>query len=263
MFIVWGKKRIERKQGMVAGFCPICREVRAFQLFRVGLATHVYYVSFGEGKLAGHMIRCNDCGVELAVDPTRYATTEKDPRVSLETLIRNTFPRVREAYAERLELETQIKRTRSALSADQRKQFLMEPFALLNALVEKRFANSTQMDKQSGLGCLGTVLVGAGLFFASLAFSGPVQDRILLCAAVLAGIGTIYTFAQLHFAPGRFFRAHILPSLVKSLKPLEPTREELAACLDRCRVLGLKIGKVTKLDELWKPLERRMAGYDT
>src|SRR6266581_5496821 len=128
MFIVWGKKRVERKQGIVADFCPICREVRAFQLIRVGLATHVYYVSAGEGKLAGHMIRCNECGVELAVDPTRYATTQKDPRVGLEALIRDTFPRLRESYAERLELETRIKRTRSALSADQHKQFLIEPF---------------------------------------------------------------------------------------------------------------------------------------
>jgi len=35
MFIVWGKKRVERKQGMVADFCPICREVRAFTLIRL------------------------------------------------------------------------------------------------------------------------------------------------------------------------------------------------------------------------------------
>lgn len=262
MFIVWGKKRIERKQGKVADFCPICREVRAFQLIRVGLATHVYYVSFGEGKLAGYTIRCNECGVELAVEPTRYATAEKDPRVDLEVLIRDTFPRLREAYAERLELEARIKRTRSALSAEQHQQFLLEPFALLNPLVEQRFANSTQMDRQSGLGCLGTVLAGGGLFFAAMAFRGPVQDRILVGAAILAGIGTIYTLVQLHLGPKRYFKAQVLPSLVKCLKPLEPTREDLAACLERSKTLGLRIGKITRLDEVWAPLERRMAGYD-
>ena len=99
MFIVWGKKRVERNQGLVADFCPICREVRAFQLIRVGLASHVYYVSFGEGKLAGHIIRCNECRVKLAVDPTRYATTEKDARVGLEVLLGGTFPKLREVYA--------------------------------------------------------------------------------------------------------------------------------------------------------------------
>ena len=262
MFIVWGKKRVERKQGMVADFCPICREVRAFTLIRVGLAGHIYYVSFGQGKLAGHIIRCDTCGVALRADPTRFATAEKDPRIDLETLIRQTFPRLRETYAERLALEQRIKRTRSALTAEQHKEFLMEPFALLNPVVEQRFAKSTQMDKQSGIGCLGTMLVGGGLFFGSMAFHGTTQDRILICAAILFGIGTIYTFVQLHFGPKRFFRAHVLPSLVKSLKPLEPTREDLAACLERCQTLGLKIGKVAKLDEVWQPLERQMAGFN-
>ena len=90
MFIVWGKKRIERKQGMVADFCPICREVRAFTLIRVGLADHIYYVSFGEGKLVGYIVRCDTCGVALGVEPTRFATSEKDSRIELAILIRNT-----------------------------------------------------------------------------------------------------------------------------------------------------------------------------
>ena len=137
----------------------------------------------------------------------------------------------------------------------------MEPFALLNPAVEERFASSTQMDKQSGLGCLGTLVVGGGLFFGAMAFRGPSQDRILVAAAVLFGIGTIYTFVQMHLGPKRFFRAQLLPPLIKSLKPLEPTREDLAACLERCRSLGLKIGKVVKVDEIWVPLERRMAGF--
>ena len=53
-----------------------------------------------------------------------------------------------------------------------------------------------------------------------------------------------------------------LIDLGKSLKPLEPTREDLAGCLERCQTLGLKIGKVAKLDEVWQPLERQMAGFN-
>src|SRR5438876_12363312 len=90
MFIVWGKKRTERKQGRVADFYPICREIRAFTLIRVGLAGHIYYVSFGEGKLVGYIVRCDTCGVALGVEPTRFATSEKDSRIELEILIRNT-----------------------------------------------------------------------------------------------------------------------------------------------------------------------------
>lgn len=263
MFIVWGTKRVERKLGMVADFCPICREVRAFQLIRVGLASHVYYVSFGEGQLAGHIIHCCECGVNLGVNPTRYAKTETDSRVSLEALIRDTFPNLREINAARLELEAKVKRTRSSLSADEYRRLLMEPFALLNPQVEQRFAKSTEMDKQSGIGCLGTLLIGAALFFGSLKFSGPVQDKILLAALIFVAIGTIYTFVQMHLGPRRFFRAKILPMLVKSLKPLQPTREELADCMERCKTLGLRIGKIAKVDELWARLERILAGFDT
>ena len=263
MFIVWGTKRTERNQGLVADFCPICRDLRPFQLIRVGLASHVYYVSFGEGKLAGYLIRCTDCGVDLGTQPTRYSTVEKDSRVSLEVLVRDTFPRLREAYAERLELESRIKRTRSALTGDDYRRFLMEPFALLNPLVEKRFANSTQMDKPAGIGCLGTLLLGGAIFFGSMKFSGPTQDKILIAALIVVVIGTIYTFVQMHLGTGRFFRSKILPTLVKALKPLEPTREDLADCVGRCKTLGMKIGKVAKVEEVWTRLERSIAGFDT
>jgi hypothetical protein len=139
----------------------------------------------------------------------------------------------------------------------------MEPFSLLNPQVEQRFAKSTEMDKQSGIGCLGTLLVGAALFFGSLKFSGPPQDKILLTALIFVVIGTIYTFVQMHLGPGRFFRAKTLPLLVKSLKPLQPTREDLAECIERCKTLGLRIGKMAKVDELWARLERSLAGFDT
>src|SRR6266542_4248609 len=101
MFIVWGTKRVERKQGNIADLCPICREIRSFQLVRVGLASHVYYISFGEGKLAGYIIRCDACGVILDVDPTRYGSTAKDARSDVVALVRDTFPNLREVCADR------------------------------------------------------------------------------------------------------------------------------------------------------------------
>jgi hypothetical protein len=262
MLIVWGTKRVERKLGMVASFCPICREVRAFQLIRVGLASHVYYVSFGEGKLAGHEIHCQECGVRLKADFARYAKTEKDTRVDIEVLVRDTFPKLREVYAERLEQEKRIRQSPSSLSADERQYCLMEPFILLNPLVERRFASSTEMDRQSGLGCLATVLIGGGLFFGSLAFHGPLQDKILVTAAILFGMGTLYTFVQMHLGPKRFFAARLQAPLVKALKPLRPTREDVAACLERCRTQRLKIAKVARLDVIWARLERSLAGFD-
>ncbi len=262
MHVVAGMKQVEQVRGMVADFCPICREVRAYQLIRIGLVSHVYHVSSGAGTLAGYVICCNECGLRLKTDSDRYAATEKDSRVGLEVLVRDTFPKLREVYAARLDQESRIKQTPRSLSADERNYFLMEPFALLNPLVEQRFANSTKMDTQSGLGCLGTLLVVAGFMFASWAFPGRIQE-ILLSSAVLLGIGTVYTVIQLYLGPGRFFTAQVLPSLVKALKPLKPTREDIAACIDGCKSQRLKIGKVAKLDVVWARLERSLAGFDT
>src|SRR5258706_9118781 len=44
MFIIWGKKRVTKSLGYVADFCPLCRDVRTFELVRVGLAGHIYYL---------------------------------------------------------------------------------------------------------------------------------------------------------------------------------------------------------------------------
>jgi len=140
------------------------------------MAGHIYYLSFGEGKLAGYLIRCTDCGLNLGVDPTRYATAEKGRVNDVEVLIQKTFPGLKIAYADRLRLEEQLKRTPAAVTPEQRQTFLMEPFGLVNHQVEARYANSSQFDKLSGLGCLGTLLVGVGLFFVSLAFKGRTQD---------------------------------------------------------------------------------------
>ena len=262
MFIVWGKKRVERKQGMVADFCPICRDIRSFQLSRVGMASHIYYVSMGEGELAGFQIKCDACGVNLGVEPTRYLATRKDkrPANSIEELVQETFPRLREVCANRLELETRLKRSRSTLTQEEHRELLIESFALFNPMVEARFANSTEMDKRSGLGCLGTILIAGAVFFGSIAFRGPTQDRMLLAALILFGVGTAYTLFQMHLGPKRFFRAKILPPLAKSLVTVEPTREELDACIQRCKTLGMQIGKVAKADEIWRLLERRMSG---
>jgi hypothetical protein len=57
--------------------------------------------------------------------------------------------------------------------------------------------------------------------------------------------------------------AQVLPPLVKALKPLKPTRKEVAVCIDRCKTQRLKISKVAKLDVVWARLERSLAGFDT
>ena len=259
MFIIWGTKRVEKKQGLVADFCPVCRDVRAFYLLRVGMAGHVYYLSFGEGKLAGHIIQCTQCQLRLAVNPMQYASVETHGRsTDIEALVRTTFPKLREVYAKRLALEAQCRRTPTTLTPDERASLLIEPFQLLNAGVEARIKN-TRLDKQSGLGFLGTLIVPLVLLSIAVSLREPLQEQMLAIAGITFLVGLLYTFVQLGLGPQRFVRNQVVPSLARALDPLEPTPDELTACLKKCQTAGLRIGKKLKLPHLWAELERRAA----
>jgi len=250
MFIVWGTKRTKRRLGEVADFCPMCRDVRPFQLLRVGTASHVYFVSCGAGKLTGHIIRCTQCGVTLAAVPSRYAVFEKHFAADLAELERMSFPGLRETYASRLALEAQIQRAPADLTPEQRASLLFEPFDLLHPVVEAYFANGTQLDKQSGIGCFGTILATIAVIAVAIYIKGTITDAFLVATGVVFSIGMIYTFIQHGFAPGRFLRAKILPPLARALAPLKPEEFELDGCLKKCRTLGYKIGKKVKAKQI-------------
>lgn len=258
MFIVWGSKRTVRKLGYVADFCPVCREPRSFQLSRVGSASHIYYISFGAGKLTGHIIECTDCGQALSTDPLRYPVYQKKPSADLEALIQETYPNLRSDYAARLATEAQVRRSPGAIPREQRAELILEPFALLNPVVEQRFTQDTQMDKQSGIGCLGTLLVLAVALTVGLNVREPLQSKVIAIGSVLFCIGVVYTFVQLGLGGRRFLRTKIVPKIARTLDPLEPTQEEITDCIHRCKAAGMKIGQKLKPEVLWAELRRRV-----
>src|SRR5687768_11530581 len=100
MAIVWGKKSVEKRLGYAADFCPICREINPFQVFRLAVADHIYYVSLGEGKLLGHIGECSKCKTKIPVNPMRYKTFFFAPGNDIEKLILETYPNIRSDYAE-------------------------------------------------------------------------------------------------------------------------------------------------------------------
>lgn len=241
----------------MADFCPTCREPRSFKLSRVGSASHVYYLSFGAGKLVGHVIECNDCGQALSTDPMHYSTYRKESSTDLENLIQETYPNLRNVYAARLASEAQIRRSPGAIPREERAKLILEPFTLLNPAVEDRFTNGTQMDKQSGIGCLGSLIVFAVALTIAFNLQEPRQSQVMGVGFVLFCIGFLYTFVQVGFAPRRFMRTKIVPKIARTLDPLEPTQEEITACIDRCKAAGMKIGQKLKPQVLWAELQKR------
>lgn len=256
MLIIWGKKRVEREAGKVADFCPFCRRVQAFRLVSVSMVPHLYYVPLGGGEVVGHVARCSDCGAEIGVDPDRYERSDDAGVRDLNTLIAGTQPRLPESLAERLKLEESIRRSPYTLSSEQREALVLEPFAWLNPVVERRFKGSTHIDAASSLGCLGTVFVAGALTFAATRMTGDGQDVVAFAALIAGVVGVLYTLVQLHREPLRFVRRSVLPKLVSALAPLKPLPEEIAHTLDLCRRNRWKIGKAVRADDLRAMLEK-------
>lgn len=247
--IVWGTKIKRQRLGRVADFCPICRDFRPFTVHRVGAAGHVYYISVGKGKLVGHEIKCEDCGVAQSADLDFYRTISQDPLAAAHELEAVTTPHLREAYEERLAIESRLRS--GSLDPEQRRNLLFEPFALLSHLVEERAA-ATHFDRKSAAGCLVGVAALLGLVVAAILESGP----LAIAMTVLLGLGFLMTLLCLATDVTRHTRARVLPLLARALRPLQPRDEELAASLQECKVRKLVIGRKVKVPRLQEAIRQ-------
>lgn len=254
MFIFWGTKTVIRKLGYVADFCPICREIQKFQLSRVGLASHVYGASFGEGKLVGHQKKCLHCGTELQTDPSIYKDVQKKLTGAGSTdLTANTFPNIRQHYSERLSLEEQLVKRPAGIDASTRAALIKEPFHLLAPVVEKRFG-ATHIDRYVGVALLLTIV---GAFLVSKifdAFFPQAVEHQANAVLITFGIGIVATGVQGYKSAGRYLRKEIYPKLAHSLRPLKPNQTELEAAFAELKRMGFKLPKKARLKDILQEL---------
>lgn len=241
MFIVWGRKITRRTLGYVADFCGVCRVPRAFRMTRLGSVGHVYYISFGEGKLVGHQRTCTSCGAFGEADVNAYAGVSKSSG-PLENLKRETYPGLDADLEQRLALEVRVKAAPHLLSEDERLGLIFSPFKLLSPKVEHHFA-TTRMDGGVALAIAG----GIGLCFIVPAIAAAISSEygppgFLLGMAM--GFGLLIW--QLIAAGPRFMRKEILPLLAKSLSPVKPSEAEIERALREFKQAGHKIGKKLK-----------------
>lgn len=250
MFIVWGKKPVTRRLGYVADFCPICRDLRTFTVKRVGLADHIYYVSFGEGRLVGHTRTCTACDIDLNARPEIYKElhARKLPPPQLAALTR---PGWEQAHAARLAVERDLISPFGKVAPDIRQALIREPFDLLASRIEERFS-ARQLDWPTATAIVGLVLL-LGIA-AEIANKFPAASDVAYAAALI--IGFVAIGVQIYGIKGRFFRKKLFPPLGLALRSLKPTAVELEAVLKDMKAQGKKIGKELKLKSLVSGLGR-------
>jgi hypothetical protein len=211
------------------------------------MASHVFFISVYAGDLIGFVGECKECGVKREVDAIRYQAIEKKLPPDLEQLVQNTFPNIQAAYANGGPV-SEGGRMQAA-----REQALMEPFKYLGPMVEERFGEkSGRFDPESGLGCLTTILLVVLCFFVTVAMEmSGLRQFLIYSMLTLIPILTVYTIVQMCLVSRRFVARRILPPLAAALRPLNPTRDELSACLTKLKNLNAKIGSKVDPDSLW------------
>lgn len=251
MFVLlWGTKVVRRRLGYVADFCPLCGDVRCFKMTRVGMARHLYYISFGKGSLVEHQRTCAFCDVDLKAQPDLYREIHRK-KLPTSELVAITNPRWRERHSARLDLEEKLAKTPDKLSPQQRQELVEEPFILLSPKVEQRF-REREFDDPTILAIIGLFIIGA----VTLIIAKVSVNAILLGWA--AGICLIVW--RVFQAKRRFFRQKIFPALVPALRRLRVTPAEIEDVLKKMSARGLKIGSklnANKVVEVLSPAGQR------
>jgi hypothetical protein len=248
--IIWGKKYVYSRLGYIADFCHLCREVRAFELTRVGLAGHFYYISLTQGDLVGHERKCTTCGTEFNCKPEIYARPSKE-QLPLRELIRLTFPNLAAYHAARFALEKAIRDPFRKISAADRLALIKEPFNLLSTKAEAHFRASF-FDHQSIAAFMLALMVGGFVVAGLLAFLPDYEAAFMVGDLMVACVAA---WAWSFWTRRKFVRRAIVAPLASALHPLKPTHDEIAGVLKDMKALGLRIGSRVKTDAVMAALQ--------
>ncbi len=224
MYIPLGRRIAQRPLGRVADFCPFCRGFRPFVILQSESVRHFYTLPMGGRVAVGHARRCESCGLETNAVLGNYRALSPDREADLDALVAETNPEIRRNWAARLLLEDRIKARK--ITAGERGNLIREPFAMADEVLARRNVEG-QLDLPAQLGCLGTFLLPvACLTLLPLIWKAP-ADAVEGIALVLGGACLAFAFLAIATDARRHARRAILPRLVASLRPLDPSPEEV------------------------------------
>lgn len=257
MFFYGGTRKTRKQVGFVAEFCETCRAPRPFSISRLGVGEHAYGISLGSKQLSGYVGTCQGCQYEKEVNALHFAGFAKHVRHDVEGLVGETFPNFRRVYGHRLMLEEQLRS--GQLPPADREVFFNEIF-LRFALATERLlgGGSIQIRGRGGWGCLGSFAIAvAVVIIGNMLWLLPEQREHVMAAAVgVFLLGAAYSLFEMLREPKRLLRRKVIPELAGALRPLKPTKDEIAYCLEKMKRLDFKISGMTDADTLWAQAEQ-------
>jgi hypothetical protein len=254
MIIPIGRTNADRPLGRAADFCPFCRGVRPFRIFRVENFRHVFYVAYGSRDEVGLSKVCETCSLRSAAKLETYAAISTDYEADLEGLIAETNPEIRRNWASRLLLEDRIKARK--LTPGERAGLLREPFEMASAVLARR-DEEARLDPPSTFGCLGTFFLPVACLLLLPYFWKSTRDSMELVVMVVGGSCAVFTFLAIVTDARRHARRAVLPRLVDSLRPLDPSVEEIELILQSLRQARSPLAEVVTAREVSNRLMER------
>ena len=232
MYIPFGRTIQHRTLGRVADFCPFCRGFRPFRVLQVESIRHFYMLPLGGRRPVGQSKVCESCALLSPAQAGGYHALSNDPDADLDVADRETNPQIRRNWASRLLLEERIAARK--LTPGERSGLLREPFEMAAEVLSRRNVEG-KLDLPSSLGCLGTVLLPVACM-TLLPLAWKASGDSIETVAVAAG-GCCLAFAGLAILTDgrRHARRAILPRLIGSLRPLDPSAEEVDLILESFR----------------------------
>ena len=256
MIFVWGKKQVRKRLGLAADFCPICRDVQGFVVFRLGVASHVNYIALGQGRLTGYERECLACKARLDADPDTYQSLARKRPDGLPELVDSTYPDLLQEYEERLQVEADLVAGKP-ISEEWRAKLLRESFNIYSARAETRLTGDTHFDRWAVLSAVATLVVPITLFVGVETYevSQGTDDLLLASAGILFLAGGLLTLILAFTSPGRWIRRVVLPQLAKHIRPVRPTQEEIEQQLESLRTKGYKFARKFRAERLYQAVQ--------
>ena len=258
MFIVWGTKVVRKKLGRMAEYCPMCRSPRAFLLQSIETVGHLYYIPLGSRTLQGYSKACENCGLALEVFEGDLESTIKGRGVSLDELTEAASPPVAQRIQKRLAWDQQIKERK--LDPAAHRELLQEPFVIAETLYQSR-SSQTNLDKASGLGCFLSIVIPV-LILVLMPKIWTGDDQGFLVVGLVAGLLATLTLFLLATDGRRYVKRTLVPMIVRSLLPMNPTKQELEETLEMLKEAGFKIAKRVDATQISEALRTADAWRD-
>jgi len=246
MLFVWGTKAAVDSLGCAADVCPVCRTVRAMDIFRSGTVSHFFFLPTGSPRYSTTVAECGWCEGRFDIDPSRYKAIEKKGDWDLRLLIGKTSPALAELAGKTIAGEEKPR-------AD----------AIRSALLRTNSALESRAARQDGPTRIALVaILAAPILWGIVASILPVEEST---RKTLVGLSLFVFIAALIVArmvargePGRFFRRRLLPMLVDELAPLRPSTAELKDSLADMTKNRLLVGRLLSARTLDRALRAGM-----